>query len=121
MNVGPKSPYKEVPFPPPETDSRSNSEQARAEEEERQLERDRAEHERDQTTRHLVGVCLNVLIVLIFFVILAAVATLGWHMLTPDRLHWLTDPQLRDVKNFMLSGALVSIGSAYLRRFLDKQ
>lgn len=92
-----------------------------AEKEEQQLERDRAKHERDQRTRSLVGRCANALIVLIFAIVSVAILTLGWHMLTPKWLHWLEVDQLDDVKGFMLSGALVSLGTTYLRGFLDRQ
>ena len=92
-----------------------------AEAERHQLERERSEHGRDQAARKLIGYCMLALIFVVSAIILFAVISLAWHMLTPGRLHWLNDGQLGDIKNFMLSGAVVGLGTAYIRRFLDGQ
>jgi len=57
------------------------------------------------------------LIAVVFFIIIAAVLTLGWHLLAPDGWHWLSGSSLQDVKDFVLSGALVGFGTAYVRRY----
>ena len=92
-----------------------------AEREEQQLEHDRDKHKRDRLKHSVLGHCILALIILVFSIIFFAIFTLGWHMLVPDSRQWLTVERLDDVKDFVLSGALVGLGTAYLRRFLDKQ
>ena len=60
-----------------------------------------------------------ILMVVVFTLICAAVFTLGWHILAPECLHWLTHDQHQDIKHFVLSGAVVGLGTTFLRRFLD--
>lgn len=73
------------------------------------------------------------LAILVFFIIAAAIFTLGWHMLTPTRYedataaadvgpwyrhwHWLGEKEIKTIKDFILSGALVSLALQYFRRF----
>ena len=55
----------------------------------------------------------------IFVIVIGAVCILGWHHLSPERWHWLDEKALRDIKNFVLSDAVVGLGTNYIRRFLE--
>lgn len=90
-----------------------------AEREQRDLESYRSEHNRDQITRHIFAVCIWVLMVLVFTILIAAVFTLGVHYLAPENLHWLGDEALQRVKDFVLSGAIVSMAVTFMRRYLE--
>ena len=57
----------------------------------------------------------------VFALILGAVVTLGWHTLFPTSFHWLDEVQIQSIKNFVLGGAVVGLGTSYLRRFLEHQ
>ena len=59
------------------------------------------------------------LVGVVLFIIIIAAATLGWHLLLPGHVHWLNDAELQDVKNFILSGAIVGLGTHYVRQFLE--
>ncbi len=76
------------------------------------------EHGRDRITREVVAWCLRALIIIVFLVVFGAVFALGWHTLLPDKWHWLSSKQFQDVKDFMLSGAIVSVGATYMRRYI---
>ena len=62
-----------------------------------------------------------VLIVVVFVVIILAVFTLGFHHLTPETWHWLNKNALQDIKNLVLSGAVVGFGTSYMRKYLERQ
>lgn len=104
------------PGPPPPS---SDTSDARKEEEGYDRERAKDEHRRDRKTRALLAWCLWSLVVLVAVIIFASVATLGWHLVTGPRLHWLSDTELQRVKDFILSGALVGLGTNYIRRYLE--
>ena len=57
--------------------------------------------------------------VMVFIVVAGAVSTLGYHLLTPNKWHWLNPDELQDIKNSVLSGAIVGLGASYIRRYLD--
>lgn len=84
------------------------------------------EHGRDRITLEVVAWCLRGLIVLVFAIIWVAVFALGWHTLLPEKCswmpsgncHWLSPEQFGNLKSFMLSGAIVSLGAGYLRRYI---
>ena len=59
--------------------------------------------------------------VMVFFIIVAAVFTLGFHLLLPAEIHWLEEKELQEVKNAVLSGAVVGLGTTYLRRYVDEK
>ena len=115
---GLESPIRRVPTPKPPTDVSPQSQQD-AEDEERGLERARSKHRRDQITRHIVAGGMWTLIVLAFAWLASCVIVLGMHTLLQKEWHWLTGDQVTDLKNFVLSGAIVGLGTTYLRRYLD--
>ena len=104
------------PDPPSHTDEKSKS---AAEKEQQLLEKEQSEHKRDQTTRVIFAYGMWALVVVVFVLMISAVFTLGWHTLAPIWLHWLDPDQIQVIKNFVLSGAVVGIGTSYLRRYLD--
>lgn len=57
------------------------------------------------------------LMIVIFVSIIATVITLTWHILAP--WDWLDPEELSTLKNFVLSGAIVGLGTSYLRKYLD--
>lgn len=101
---------------PVDGDSESRS---AAEAEEQGLERKRGEHSRDQKSRWILAVGMWLLMIAIFVIVIGAVCILGWHHLSPERWHWLDEKALRDIKNFVLSGAVVGLGTNYIRRYLE--
>ena len=90
-----------------------------AEAEQQELERKRSEHHRDQTSRKILAWGMWVLMAVVFVVVVGAVVTLGYHHLLPKSWHWLGEDALQDVKNFVLSGAVVGLGTSYIRRYLE--
>ena len=59
------------------------------------------------------------LMVVLFVLATFAIFTLGWHLVVPEYWYWLKDDELQEIKNFVLSGAMVGVGTAYIRRYLD--
>ena len=59
--------------------------------------------------------------VVVFVIIILAVATLGFHLLAPSTCHWLKPDELQEVKNAVLSGAVVGLGTTYLRRYVEER
>ena len=112
------SPIRRVPTPTPPKHVSPQSQQD-AENEQRELDRARSKHRRDQVTRHIVAGGMWTLIVLAFAWLASCVIVLGIHTLLHEDSHWLTDQQVLDLKNFVLSGAIVGLGTTYLRRYLD--
>lgn len=108
-----------TPAPPPAGNTKL------AEDEERQIEQDRRESEyhRDKWTRYLLTWCSWGLIVLLFVIAAAAFSTLGWHLVVPENWYWLEgdkgEEQLQKIKDVILSGAVVGLGTAYLRRYIE--
>ena len=90
-----------------------------AEAEAQDLQKKRSEHYRDQTSRKVLALCMWILMVMVFIVVAGAVSTLGYHLLTPNKWHWLNPDELQDIKNSVLSGAIVGLGTSYIRRYLD--
>ena len=79
----------------------------------------REEHWREKQTLHVITCCIWVLIILVFSVVALSIFALGLHMLFP-KYGWLTKDELEAVKNFMLSGAVVGLGTTYMRRYLEQ-
>ena len=62
-----------------------------------------------------------ILIVVVFVVVVGAVFTLGYHHILPNKWHWLEKDELQDIKNLVLSGAVVGLGTNYIRRYLEER
>lgn len=90
-----------------------------AEAEKQELQKRRSEHYRDQTSRTILALCMWILMVMVFIIVAGAVSTLGYHLLTPNEWHWLSTDELQDIKNSVLSGAIVGLGTSYIRKYLD--
>ena len=83
------------------------------------LDSSKREHDREQTSRTIMMWGIWSLMVALFIIAVSAVVTLGWHTLTPESCHWLNDEQLQDIKDFVLSGAVVGLSTSFLRRYLE--
>ena len=62
------------------------------------------------------------LTVLVLLIVALSLCTLAWHMLMPGGEggnHWLDSSELRTVKDFILSGAIVTLGTQYIRRYME--
>ena len=57
----------------------------------------------------------------VFVIVVMAVVTLGYHLLAPNTWHWFQPDELQDIKNFVLSGAVVGLGTTYIRRYLEER
>jgi len=83
----------------------------------RNEEREQLDHDLKQGINALIQLCLAVVIILVFTIIVFSIFSLGWHMLT--NCPWLMEDKLDEVKNFTLSGALVSVGMTYFKKYID--
>ena len=90
-----------------------------AQSEEFQLEREASEHRRDEIARNILAWGMWILMIVVFAIIILAIATLGFHLLAPETYHWLDKDSLRQVRSAVLSGAVVGLGTTYLRRYLQ--
>lgn len=94
---------------------------AQAEAERQELERKRSEHDRDQISRRILAWGTWTLMGAVFVIVVMAVVTLGYHLLAPNTWHWFQPDELQDIKNFVLSGAVVGLGTTYIRRYLEER
>lgn len=93
--------------------------EARAQKEQQQIEKAAGEHKRDVAIRNIIGLGMNVLVGVIFVIIIVAVGTLGYHLLVPIKYHWLDSGELQNVKDFVLSGTIVGLGTRYFWQYLE--
>jgi hypothetical protein len=54
------------------------------------------------------------LIWLFLLLFVVAILVVTWHYLLPERLCWLSEPQLTAIKTFLFSGAVASVAGRYL-------
>lgn len=109
---------KEIPQPPP-SPALNRGDRAAALAEERDIERASSEHRRDEVARRILAWGIWALMVVVFIIVIGAVFALGYHLVLPNGSHWLNDAELQDIKNFVLSGAVVGLGTTYIRRYLE--
>ena len=109
----PRTPTPKGGFPPA-------SGKTAAEKEEQDLYKKsvKEEHGREQKMRSLLASWMR-LAGLIMFVAAACIFTLGWHLVTGAKAHWLDPEELQRIKDFILSGAVVGLGTHYARRYLE--
>ena len=88
--------------------------------EQHQLEKARNEHFRDETSRKIIAYGSWILLCSLFAVIIGSVLVLGWHLLVPKNWEFLEPEELREIKDLVLSGAVVSLGTNYFRKYLEK-
>lgn len=94
---------------------------ASAQAEQQQLERAASGHRRDEIARRIIAWGMWILMVVVFAIIISALITLAWHLLLPDTCHWLDKGDLQEVKNAVLSGTVVGLGTTYLRRYVEER
>ena len=109
---------KEIPKPSIAL-SVEGGDRARAQAEEHELERAGSEHKRDEIARRILAWGMWVLMIVVFVIVTGAVFALGYHLVLPNSWHWLEGSELQDIKNFVLSGAVVGLGTTYIRRYLE--
>lgn len=112
---GSEQEFRKLPTPT----STHAGELARAQEEEQQIEKAARQHKRDETIRNIIGCGMYVLVSVIFVIIIGAVGMLGYHLLFPTRHHLLDPDELQNVKDFVLNGAIVGLGTSYFRQYLE--
>lgn len=110
---------KEIPIPSAPVPN--SVDRTAAQKEEQELASAASEHQRGEVARRIIAWGMWILIVVVFIIIIAAVATLGFHLLVPCAYHWLKPDELQEVKNAVLSGAVVGLGTTYLRRYLEEK
>ena len=57
--------------------------------------------------------------IVVFVIIVSAVLTLGYHLLAPSSHHWLLPEEIEKVRNAVVSGSFVALGTTYLRRYIN--
>ena len=78
-----------------------------------------SEHRQDEAARLIIAWGMRILMIVVFLIIISAVATLGYHLLAPSSHHWLSPEEIEKVRNAVVSGSFVALGTTYLRRFIN--
>lgn len=110
------------PSPPGQSNPPASGNLLETDRRRRAREREDSRHRRDETFRGLLAKGLLCLTGLVLVIVVFSLITLAWHMLLPggaDGFHWLCPAELRVVKDFMLSGAIVTLGTQYIRRYME--
>ena len=111
------SDHRDVPPPPPPPipDERARLEGGRDLDHESLTN----EHTRSERIRDWVSRCGLLILIVIVVLIVAAIVSLGVQYLSP--WGWLDEQQLKDVRSFLVSGAVISFASAYFRKYLSSK
>ena len=115
----PRLDMKRRTVPTPSAPDPNRDDRATAQKEEQQLEKAASEHRRDEVARGIIAGGMWILMIVVFIVIISAVFTLGFHLLLPATCHWLQPEELQEVRNAVLSGAVVGLGTTYLRKYVE--
>ncbi len=75
------------------------------------------EHHRREGFRDHVHIAGKLVFWMIVTVATSMVALWGWHITTPMPLHFLEDHQLSEIKSLIFSGTVVTVASAFLKRY----
>ena len=78
----------------------------------------KAEHKRSERFRNLFEVLMCAAVVIAFVGVAAFGFVWLWHMLAPNRYHWLTDTQVEHIQTIFTGGVLAGLLSDHLRRRL---
>ena len=76
----------------------------------------RNEHRRRERLRDWLAAGVLGLIALVIAVTAVAIGALGWHYLAPTVWAWLSEEQLKAVRTFIFSGAVISAVSTHVTR-----
>ena len=57
------------------------------------------------------------LIITIGFLAIATVVVVGWHYLVSESYHWLSEPQLDRLRDFLFSGAVIGFSVSLIRPY----
>ncbi|TXI22310.1 MAG: hypothetical protein E6Q61_09440 [Nitrosomonas sp.] len=75
------------------------------------------DHKRKEGIRDIVFWAVQISIGIITLILIAGVIIWSFHMLAPDKWHWLTEIQIRDLQKAMSSSLLTLIASEGARKF----
>lgn len=75
------------------------------------------EHTRNEKIRNAVGNAGVAVVWILFVIVVAAVITVSWHYIMPEKWAWLTPQQVSDLKG-PLVGAGTGFAGAYFRKRL---
>ena len=106
---------------PPEPPPDGADDRMAALREEQELERAARGHRHDEIAQKIIAWGMWSVLIVVFVIITDAALTLGYHMLLPNKIHWLCEQELQDVKNAVLSGVAVALGTTYLRRYIGNR
>lgn len=106
-------------IPPPNPPPDDSTDRLGALREEQGLERAASEHKQDEAARRIIAWGMRTLMFVVFLIIISAVVTLGYHLLAPGRYHWLSPEEIETVRNAVVSGSFVALGTTYLRRYIN--
>lgn len=76
-------------------------------------------HKRDEITSWLIAGGMWLLVFCVFTVVISSVIVIGWHLILPESYDFLCEDELVEIERFLLSGALVGLGTTYLRRYIE--
>lgn len=111
---------QKIPTPPSlSLDSETLAKQEIASYNEDTLEKDakEREHKRREGFRDHVHIAGKVVFWLIVFVAITIVSLWVWHIATPALWHFLESHQLAEIKSLIFSGTVVTVASAFLKRY----
>lgn len=112
---------RRVPYiQPPDASSEDtkDDDEALAISEGRDLSKERAEAEHDRVERFHHHLSTGMIVGLWISMIALCAMGISWayHMVTPDRWHYLSQPQLGDIKTILFSGGVGAFVAGYLKR-----
>lgn len=119
----------DIPAPPPDTgesDSRAREEEAAVQTRTRGLLSDWTERaktnqiKRDEMLRHCFFGAVAIIIIAAALILLCAMLIWSWHLMTPDRYHWLDTDQLEKLQTVVFSGAVSSLATMIGKRILTR-
>ena len=88
--------------------------------EQNQLKKARNEHFRYETFHKIIAIGSWILLGSLFLVIIGSVLVLGWHFLVPKHWKFLEPEELQEIKDLILNGAVVGLGTNYFRKYLER-
>ena len=94
----------EVPQPPDRESSQENTKRAELEQEALH-----SEHSRIERLRNLFAWCVYAISILIALVIFTIILAVAWHYLAPSEWAWLSSKQLSAVRVFLFSGTITGL------------
>lgn len=106
------------PSPPGEGDDLAERE-SQALSNERDLEKEATErdHDRQQQLKDYLLAIIKIGIFVIAMLLILGVVIWGYHLITPQSWHWLTENQLVEIQKLMTSALLAIVISDYAKKY----